>query len=280
MTSDRGVAGQPAVLQVVSGSPMPNSHLAHSPSSGDVLQAPPIPLLDRISLFMDLDGTIAPLEATPQAVGPDRVRRRLLDALLARLEGRLAVISGRTLADLDRVLEGRIPALGAVHGLIRRLPDGRTVGPRGSGAVGKALRAMRAAAAADPALLVEDKGIAAALHYRAHAEAGPACREIVQRLGKRLGLTVQEGDMVVEVRAPGEDKGAAIAAFMAEPPFVNHAPVFLGDDFTDEDGFRAVASMGGYGVVVGPRRPTAATYALAGVGEARAWLKAALEARF
>jgi trehalose 6-phosphate phosphatase len=258
---------------------MPNSHLAHSTPSGDALQAPPTPHLDRISLFVDLDGTISPLEATPQAVGPDRVRRRLLDALLARLDGRLAVISGRTLADLDRVLEGRIPALGAVHGLVRRLPDGRTVGPTGNGGVREALKAMRAAAAADPALLVEDKGIAAALHYRAHAEAGPACRDLVQRLGARLGLTVQEGDMVVEVMAPGQDKGAAIAAFMAEPPFAGHAPVFLGDDFTDEDGFRAAARLGGYGVVVGPRRPTAAIYALAGVGEARAWLNEALETR-
>ncbi len=257
---------------------MPNTHLAHSPPSGDALPTPPFPLLDRISLFVDLDGTIAPLEATPQAVGPDRARRRLLDALLARLDGRLAVISGRTLADLDRVLEGRIPALGAVHGLVRRLPDGRTVEPTGNGRVREALEAMRAVAAADPALLVEDKGIAAALHYRGHPEAGPACRDIAQRLGARLGLTVQEGDMVVEVRAPGPDKGAAIAAFMAEPPFAGHAPVFLGDDLTDEDGFRAAARLGGYGVVVGPRRPTAATYALAGVGEARAWLIAALEA--
>lgn len=258
---------------------MPNSHLAHSPPSGDALQAPPTPLLDRISLFVDLDGTIAPLAATPQAVGPDRVRRRLLDALLARLDGRLAVISGRGLADLDRVLEGRVPALGAVHGLVRRLPDGRMVGPTGSGAVGEALTAMRAAAAADPALLVEDKGISAALHYRGHAEAGPACRDLAQRLGARLGLTVQEGDMVVEVRAPGQGKGAAIAAFMAEPPFADHVPVFLGDDFTDEDGFRAAARLGGYGVVVGPRRPTTARYALAGVREARAWLNKALEAR-
>jgi len=81
----------------------------------------------------------------------------------------------------------------------------------------------------------------------------------------------------VELRAPGPDKGAAIATFMAEPPFAGHLPVFLGDDLTDEDGFRAVALLGGYGVVVGPRRPTAAIYALAGVGEVRAWLNAALE---
>jgi trehalose 6-phosphate phosphatase len=84
--------------------------------------------------------------------------------------------------------------------------------------------------------------------------------------------------MVAEVRAPGPDKGEAVVAFMAEPPFAGRMPVFLGDDLTDEHGFRAVRRLGGYGVVVGSRRPTAATYALAGVDQARAWLTAALEA--
>lgn len=256
---------------------MSNSQLARSSPLAD-MPAPPTPDLDAISLFVDLDGTIAPLEATPQAVGPDQARRRLLDALLAKLDGRLAVISGRTLADLDRVLEGRIPALGAVHGLTRRLPDGRVFEAVGADKVREALADMRALAAADPALLVEDKGAAAALHYRRHPEAGPACRDLARRLGERLGLAVQEGDMVVEVLAPGPDKGAAIAAFMAEPPFAGYWPVFLGDDLTDEDGFRAAAGLDGYGVVVGPRRPTSATYALGGVDQVRAWLRAALEA--
>ena len=83
--------------------------------------------------------------------------------------------------------------------------------------------------------------------------------------------------MVMEIRASGPDKGGAIAAFMAEPPFAGHTPIFLGDDLTDEDGFRAVRRLGGYGVVVGGRRPTDAGYALPGVAEARAWLNAALE---
>jgi len=247
-----------------------------TPALGD-LPLPPLPRLTQVSLFVDLDGTIAPLELTPQEVGPDRARRRLLDALLARLDGRLAVVSGRCLDDLDRVLEGRIPALGAVHGLVRRLPDGRVIESDGAVHVNEALADIRALAAADPALLVEDKGLSVSLHYRRHPEAGPACRDLVRRLGSRLGLRVQEGDMVMEIRAPGPDKGVAIAAFMAEPPFVGHAPIFLGDDLTDEDGFRAARRLGGYGVVVGPRRPTDASFALPGVAEARAWLQAALE---
>jgi trehalose 6-phosphate phosphatase len=257
---------------------MTDTRLARSTLPGEALKPPPAPRLEKISLFVDLDGTIAPLEATPEIVGPDHVRRGLLDALLTRLEGRLAVISGRTLADLDRVLEGRIAALGAVHGLVRRLPDGRTLEAAGSDRLAVALTEMRALAARDFGMLVEDKGAAAALHYRLCPDMGPACRALARRLGARLGLAVQEGDMVVEVRAPGPDKGAAITAFMAEAPFAGHVPVFLGDDLTDEDGFRAASELGGYGVVVGPRRPTLASYALAGVDEVRSWLTAALEA--
>ena len=253
---------------------MANTYLA---GRGGVLSAPPRPNLDAISLFMDLDGTIAPLEMTPQAVGPDASRRRLLDRLLARLGGRLAVVSGRTLADLDRVLEGRIPALGAVHGLMRRSADGRVHDGVEPKRTAEALSAFHALAAGDPALLVEDKGAAAALHYRRHPEVESTARDLAVRLSERLGLILQQGDMVVELREPGPDKGVVVAEFMAEAPFAGHTPVFLGDDLTDEDGFRAAERLGGFGVVVGSRRPTQATYALDGVAAVRSWLIAALD---
>jgi trehalose 6-phosphate phosphatase len=165
-----------------------------------------------------------------------------------------------------------------VHGLARRAADSRVFEAAGGERMAEALSAFRAYADADPALLVEDKGAAAALHYRRHPAAAIDCRDLALRLGESLGLKVQEGDMVVEVRAPGPDKGAVVEAFMAETPFAGHAPIFLGDDLTDEDGFRAAQRLGGFGVVVGARRPTAAAFALADVTAARAWLTAALDA--
>jgi len=69
-----------------------------------------------------------------------------------------------------------------------------------------------------------------------------------------------------------------VAAFMSEPPFAGFKPVFIGDDLTDEDGFRAAQQLGGYGVIVGPRRPTVARYALPSIAAARAWLQEALKA--
>jgi trehalose 6-phosphate phosphatase len=82
--------------------------------------------------------------------------------------------------------------------------------------------------------------------------------------------------MVIELRAEGPDKGGAVTAFMAEAPFAGYTPVFVGDDLTDEDGFRAARRLGGWGVIASPRRPTDASFSLGGVDEVRAWLAAAL----
>jgi trehalose 6-phosphate phosphatase len=252
---------------------------ARSPQPGQDPSPPPAFDPRAIALFADLDGTLAPIEATPDAVKPDPARRRLLEQLSSTLGGRLAIVSGRGLADVDRVLEGRVTAVAAVHGLVRRASDGRIVTVGDERLVQQALDAVLAFAATDRGLLVENKGVAIALHYRNAPRAMEAARSFAADLAKRLGLTVQEGDMVVEVRPPGANKGDAVQAFMAEAPFAGHTPIFIGDDLTDEDGFRAADRLGGYGVVVGRRRPTAASYAIADVTEAQAWLRQALEAR-
>ncbi len=246
---------------------------------GDMLPAPDNPHLDLIALFADLDGTLAPIEATPQAVGPNASRRRLIDSLTRALAGRFAVVSGRSLADIDRVLEQRVAAVAAVHGLVRRNSQRALVATEfDSRALSLVFDAMRALAATHRGLIVEDKGSAVAVHYRLAPENAADCRALARDLADKYALEIQEGDMVVELRAPGPDKGGAIKAFLAEPPFIGHMPVFLGDDLTDESGFEAVQALGGFGVIVGDRRPTAAMYALADVAAVRTWLRRAVEA--
>ncbi len=78
--------------------------------------------------------------------------------------------------------------------------------------------------------------------------------------------------MMVELRVAGHDKGSGITALMQQPPFAGTTPVFLGDDVTDEAGFAAVANLGGFGVLVGEARPTAASYQLPSVQAVREWL--------
>jgi trehalose 6-phosphate phosphatase len=242
---------------------------------------PPPPALDpaRTAVFADLDGTLAAIEAAPSAVMPQSARTEILTRLSRALDGRFAVISGRELADLDRILEGAVTPIAAVHGLVRREPSGEVRRAGGASRAPEAVAAFRALARAKRGLLVEDKGAAAALHYRGAPGAGGACRELAGRLGKALGLEIQEGDHVVELRAQGPDKGDAIRAFMSEPPFAGSTPVFVGDDLTDEAGFAAVRELGGWGVIVGRRRPTRALYALGTVNDALSWLAAVAPAR-
>jgi len=230
-----------------------------------------------MALFADLDGTLAPIESSPDGVGPNARRRRLLNSLSSALGGRFAVISGRGLADLDRVLEGRIRPVAAIHGLVRRRADGTLVAPAAPPAMDQAFKTLRAFASRDPQLLVENKGAAVALHYRRAPALEAPCIDLAERLATDLALEVQKGDMVAELRAPGPDKGAAVRAFMKEPPFAGFTPVYLGDDLTDESGFRAVQAMGGFGALVGTRRPTAARFCLRDVETARDWLVRALE---
>ena len=111
---------------------------------------------------------------------------------------------------------------------------------------------------------------------------GPLALELVGVLPASMrfdetGLTMQPGNMVIELKTPGASKGTALKAFMAEAPFLGATPVMLGDDLTDEHGFRAAAELGGFGVLVGPPRETAATFGLPDVSSVLAWLEAVEE---
>jgi trehalose 6-phosphate phosphatase len=232
--------------------------------------------LDGAALFLDLDGTLAPIAERPQDVVPDPRRTSLLERLSRRAGGRLAVITGRSLEDVDRILEGCVLPVAAVHGLVRRCSDGRIERAPPHPGVVEAGTAFRALAEGDPRLLVEDKGVSVALHYRQAPEAAGIANAAATRLAADTGLWRQDGSMVVELRTPGASKGDSVRAFLAEAPFVGARPVFLGDDLTDEDGFAAAAGLGGYGVLVGPERPTKAGFRLRNVDQALDWLEAAL----
>lgn len=237
------------------------------------LPAPP-PLAADAALFADLDGTLAPIEARPDQVRPTAERSALLARLRQSLRGRLAVLSGRGLGDLDHLLGREVKAVAAIHGLIRRGPDGQVheVAPHPD--LPEALHALEDFASAHAGLLVESKSHAVCLHYRAAPELEAEVRAFVLPLADRLGLVLQPGRKVAELRTPGPDKGEALAAFMAEPPFAGAVPVFIGDDATDEHAFAAAGRLGGYGVIVGDRRPTLARYGLANVEDAFTWLGA------
>jgi trehalose 6-phosphate phosphatase len=233
---------------------------------------------DDWALFLDVDGTLLEIAATPASV---RVPRRLIDVLAgvsAKLGGALALVSGRALADVDSLFAPlRVPAAGA-HGAERRTASGNVLRQDDSVALAPAKRLLAAWAAAHAGVLLEDKGSALALHYRLAPELEAGARQVagaaLSAAGPRFQL--QDGKKVLEIRATAVNKGQAIEAFMREPPFAGRVPVFLGDDVTDEDGFAFVNRFGGHSIRVGLDRATRARWRLADEAQAVRWLESHL----
>ncbi|GAA0650907.1 trehalose-phosphatase [Brevundimonas lenta] len=236
------------------------------------LPAPPLQL-KRPALFLDLDGVLAPLAETPDAVVPDSRRTAVLKAVAERLDGRVAIISGRTIAEVDRIAEAALASASGVHGLERRRADGSVDHAKPAKTVRQAVEAFHDFARDRPGMIVEDKTVSAGLHFRGAPAEAEAAKALARRLADDTGLVLQPGNLVVEVKTPGTDKGTALTAFMAEAPFAGGVPVMLGDDLTDEDGFVAAEAAGGFGVLVGPPRETAARYGLPDVDGVLDWLE-------
>jgi trehalose 6-phosphate phosphatase len=244
------------------------------------MSSAPSPFSPQWALFLDVDGTLLDHADHPQDVHVDAQLLALLRDLLRAGGGAVALISGRAVADLDRLFAPlQFPAAGQ-HGTERRSADGsmhRHTPP--SSLLESVARSLARLSAAHSGLVVENKGMSLALHYRlAPALEGLAQREMraaVATLGD--GFELQAGKYVLEIKPGGKDKGSAIAEFMAEPPFAGRTPVFLGDDLTDEYGFALVNASRGHTIKVGAGN-SVARWRLEGAAQVRDWLAAALRA--
>ncbi|MFN3592381.1 MAG: trehalose-phosphatase [Thermaurantiacus sp.] len=246
------------------------------------LAAPPPPDPRRDALFLDLDGTLANIAPTPEEARLHPEAAGLLPALVAAFRGRVAVVSGRSIATLDRMLPPAAIAAGlalaGTHGLELRMAGTKIIGPAPAPGLPPAAAALQALAVEDTRLRLEEKGLSLALHYRAAPEREAELRGRAADIAGAHGLALQTGKMVVELRTPGADKGAAIRQIMQSPPFAGAMPRFIGDDDTDEAGFAAAATLGGHGIRVGPAPQTVAAYGLPDVAAVAAWLAQGLPA--
>jgi trehalose 6-phosphate phosphatase len=233
----------------------------------------------RCAFFLDLDGTLLDITDHPHHVTVDEDLLRLLKALRTATQGALAVISGRPAADVDRLLANPVFCVAGQHGAERRDFSGtmhRHAVPLA--ALEEARRRFKAMAAKHPALVLEDKGVNLALHFRTAPGLRAEVLDTARGLAAELGgaFEVQLGKMVVELRPSGKDKGVAIAEFMDEPPFKGRKPVFVGDDLTDEFGFAMINRMEGHSVKVGEGE-SAARWRLPDSAAVRAWLAGFVE---
>lgn len=240
--------------------------------------APPPPAQTDWAYFLDVDGTLIAFADSPGAAHVDDALLSLLARLHQVCGGALALVSGRALADLEcRLGRLRLPLAGQ-HGLERRDAANRVHVHAASLAATRAMqRRLAPLLARYPGLVLEDKGLTLALHYRQAPQlAGYLHRVVRGWLAQHgAGLQLQKGKHVLEIKPAGGDKGSAIGAFMAEPPFRGRTPMYIGDDVTDEHGFAMVNRLGGYTIKVGQGR-TCAGWRLPDVDAVRAWLAAAL----
>lgn len=246
-------------------------------ASGAPLRRPPTDLLRGAALFLDFDGTLVDIQPMPDAVSVGDRLHNLIAQLADRLEGRVAIVSGRSIEQLDALFGGLTLATSGSHGAELRAAGGPGDVPERPRAFDTVIATMRAFADANPGVVVEVKSLGVGLHYRGAPGAEQAAKALASRLAADTDLSLQEGKMVYEVRVPG-DKGQAIARFLDDAPFAGARPVFLGDDLTDEPGFAAVARAGGVGILIGPPRDTAASYRLDDVADVLEWLAEAGEA--
>ena len=238
------------------------------------LLPPPPPIDGSHALFLDVDGTLLEFAPRPDDVSVPAALRQVLSDLQRRLEGAVALVSGRPLAVLDALFRPlQLPAAG-LHGLELRNGSHLRPAPAISPALATVLVQARAFAAQRPGTVVEDKGSSVGLHWRSAPMQEAAMRRFAEDALERLPCyRLQLGNQVAELRPDGADKGDAITALIDQPPFRGRTPVFGGDDLTDEHGFAVVNDRAGISVLVGSREPSAARHGLADTGAVLEWLQ-------
>ncbi|HEX4192399.1 MAG TPA: trehalose-phosphatase [Stellaceae bacterium] len=241
-----------------------------------------LPLLaPNAALFLDIDGTLIEFKERPEDVRIPPDLLATIEALRNALGGALAVVSGRNLADIDRLFAPLILAAGGQHGAEARLTaNGKAeifASPRA--ALASVHDRLAPFLAAHPSIHVERKGLSTAFHYRNAMEVGPALRGELERAVTPVATTLNllDSHLCYDVRAHNADKGKVVERLMAVAPFAGRVPVYLGDDWTDEDGFTAALAAQGRAIRVGPQRPTLAPESLNNPATVRQWLGQSLK---
>ena len=213
-----------------------------------------LPDLRKCAILLDIDGTILDLAPSPQQVWVPTGLRQTLARLDELTGGALALVSGRSLNDIDLIFSPlELAAIGG-HGAELRAVAGTEAVMRAKPLNPALKRKLAAVAELGPGILAEDKGYSLALHYRLAPEKGDAVRAAVDKICTEFSqgsVELLPGKMVVEIKAAGVNKANAVCELMNCAPFAKRNPIFIGDDTTDEPVFGIISQFGGLGFSVG-----------------------------
>lgn len=230
----------------------------------------------RAALFLDVDGTLLDIAETPESVVVPDGLTATIGQLERALGGALAIVTGRTLADLDRLFFPLRTRAAGVHGAEMRFDPARAASksPPVAQLPADFWREFVGVVRGFPGVRAEDKLYSVTAHYRAAAEAAAPLRLALSRLISAYGdidLEIIDGHCAFEVKPRSFDKGEAVRRFLARPPFIGRKPIFVGDDVSDEDGFRFVTDHRGVAFAVGEARKDASDV-FADPATVRLWL--------
>ena len=236
--------------------------------------------IQQVALFLDVDGTLYEIENSPSLVKPCFKLQKKLQTIRNRLGGALALISGRSLNDLDRIFgNNKIPVAGN-HGAqlqdALRIKDYQTDTENIKEIAYKIEKLLNGQKNID----IENKGSNLTIHFRNSTIDRREINRIIMELVKcDPSLTFLKGKEVLEIKPLSHNKGTAISYFMRTKPFIKRRPIFIGDDVTDEDGFEAVNNKGGWSVRVGNYKRSKANFFLPNVTSVHRVMKQLLKSR-
>jgi trehalose 6-phosphate phosphatase len=229
-----------------------------------------------LALFLDVDGTLLEIAASPEAVRVPAALRNTLELASQREAGAMALMSGRTLDVLDRLFAPSLFPASGQHGFERRDAHGCvTRAAVDYGLLERVRDRLRAGLDTCGDLVLEEKTTALALHYRRAPHLQSEVRELMESAAEALAphYRLRTGKCFYELAPTCCSIRGAIESFMSEAPFAGRVPVFIGDDDTDEEGFDAVNALGGYSIRVGQEARSGARYRFATVSGVIGWLR-------
>src|SRR5450432_2664677 len=236
--------------------------------------------LDECAILLDIDGTLLDLAPTPREVWVPPGLARTLNGLIEKTAGALALVSGRSLNDIDLIFAPeQFPAVGG-HGAEMRISvDSESVATHAPPMDKELKRRLAAIARLSPGILLEDKGYSLALHYRLAPHAEKAIYEAIALIRADLPdapIELMPGKCVYEIKHSGFNKATGVLELMAHEPFRGRRPLFIGDDVTDESVFALMPDLGGLAFSVG-RRATGVADHFDEPRDVRQWLARLLD---